>query len=204
MRESSAERLDMRSSLRPVGVAISAILLGLLWISLSTGTAFACKCAPPGSAAEELEKSAAVFAGRVMSIHHSYDPEGKSVTPEDRSTIGFRVSTVWKGEVHETMYITTPPTGGSCGFRFAEREEYVVYAHDSHYDDDSYTVSICSRTALLENAQEDLDALGQGEAPQAGTKGPMPEPERVTVVGWSWDFLLSIMRAVLSLVGFRF
>jgi hypothetical protein len=140
----------------------------------------------------------------VVSIHHSYDPDGKTVTPDDRSTIGFEVSAVWKGDVHETMYITTPPTGGSCGFRFAEGESYIVYAHDSHYDDDSYTVSICGRTALLEAAQEDLDALGQGQEPQAGAKGPMPDSQVVTVIGWDWDFLLSILQALLSLVGLRF
>ena len=73
------------------------------------------------------------------------------------------------------MYITTPPTGGSCGFTFVEGEEYIVYGHDSNYDDGGYTVGICSRTALLELAQADLDAFGEGQAPLVGTGGPAPE-----------------------------
>ena len=76
----------------------------------------------PSSPSEELEKSAAVFAGRVVSVRHSYDPDAVSHSPEDRTTVRFEVSTVWKGAVNESMYVTTPPTGGSCGFTFIEGE----------------------------------------------------------------------------------
>ena len=99
--------------------AVSPVLLGLvlivgaLWTLGNPGPVHACKCAQPGSPSEELEKFSAVFAGRVVSIQHSYDPDGVSVSPEDRSTVGIEVSAVWKGIVHEDMYITTPPTGGS-------------------------------------------------------------------------------------------
>ena len=89
--------------------------------------------------------------------------------------VGFGVSVVWKGNVHEDMYITTPPTGGSCGFTFVEGEEYIVYGYDSNYDDGGYTVGICSRTALLGLAQADLEAFGDPQAPLVGTGGPVPE-----------------------------
>ena len=82
---------------------------------------------------------------------------------------------MWKGNVHEDMYITTPPTGGSCGFTFVEGEEYIVYAGDSWYDDGGYTVGICSRTALIGLARADLGAFGEGQAPLVGTGGPAPE-----------------------------
>ena len=145
---------------------------------------------------EELGKFDAVFVGKVFLVQHSYDPEAKSVTPEDRSTIGFEVSAVWKGSVHETTYITTPPTGGSCGYTFVEGEEYIVYASASPYGDDSYTASICSRTALLSAAQADLDALGEGEAPLAGTKGPAPE-EAQSGLNAGWIFALALAAALL-------
>ena len=83
-------------------------------------------------------------------------------------------------DVHKDMYISTPPTGGSCGFTFVEGEEYIVYGHDSNYADGGYTVGICSRTALLGQAQADIDALGEGNAPQAGTGGPAPEEPQDT------------------------
>ena len=170
-----------------------------LWFLVSAAQVHACKCSEPGSPAEEVEKSDAVFAGKVFLVQHSYDPNAKSVTPEDRSTIGINVSAVWKGTVHEVMYITTPPTGGSCGLTFVEGEEYVVYASDSHYGDDSYTASICSRTALLAEAQADIDALGEGQAPQAGTRGPAPvESESPVSVGWAFALVLA---AAILLVG---
>lgn len=183
-------------------VVLLALIFSFVWFLASAGEAFACKCAQPGSPTEELGKFDAVFSGKVFLVQHSYDPEGKTVTREDRSTIGFEVSTVWKGTVHETMYITTPPTGGSCGYTFVEGEEYIVYASDSHYGDDSYTASICSRTALLSAAQADLEALGEGEPPQAGTKGPAPADSEGTATGISagWVFALVLAVAIL-LVG---
>ena len=150
-------------------------MVGVFWFLGDPGQVHACKCAQPGTPSEELEKFSAVFAGRVVSIQHSYDPKAASVSPDDRTTVGFEVSTVWKGTVHEDMRITTPPTGGSCGFSFVEGEEYIVYAYDSAYADGGYTVGICSRTALLGQAQADIDALGEGNAPQAGTGVPATE-----------------------------
>lgn len=195
----SSERTGAQSLIATAGVVVIAITLSLLWFLTSAGQAFACKCAEPGTPTEEIGKFDAVFSGTVFLVQHSYDLEGKPVTPEDRSTIGFEVGTVWKGAIHEVTYITTPPTGGSCGYTFVEGEEYIVYASDSHYGDDSYTVSICSRTALLSAAQADLDALGEGEAPQGGTIGPIPE-EPQGGLHWGWIFGLVLGVAIL-LVG---
>lgn len=186
-----------------LGVASFALLLGFLWFLAAAGQALACSCVEPGPPTEELAKFDAVFVGRVFSVQHSYDPEGKTVTPEDRTTIGFEVSTVWKGAVHETMYITTPPTGGSCGYTFVAGEEYIVYAFESHYGDDSYTASICSRTALLSAAQADIDALGEGEAPRAGTKGPAPEDTQSGLnAGWVFALVLAAAILIVGAGGF--
>ena len=142
----------------------------------------------------------AVFAGRVVSVRHSYDSNAASVSPEERTTVGFEVSAVWKGTVHEDMYVTTPPAGGSCGVTFIEGDEYIVYGYDSNYDDGGYTVGICSRTALLGQAQADLDAFGEGHAPQAGTGGPAPEQPQDTAFGWAWTTIL-VAAATVILVG---
>ena len=124
-----------------------------------------------------------------------------SVSPEDRTTVGFEVSTVWKGLVHEEMYITTPPTGGRCGFTFIEGEEYIVYGHDSAYADGGYTVGICSRTALLDQAQTDVGALGDGDAPQDESGEPAPEEPQDTAVGREWTVILVVAAAVLAAGG---
>ena len=199
MRTASARREKMwLAAVSPVLLGL-VLIVGALWTLGNPGPVHACKCAQPGSPSEELEKFSAVFAGRVVSIQHSYDPDGVSVTPEDRSIVGIEVSAVWKGIVHEDMYITTPPTGGSCGFSFIEGEEYIIYAYDSPYADGGYTSGICSRTAPLGQAQEDLDALGEGHSPQSGTSGPLPEQPQQPTLSRAWSIILTI--AVIVAVG---
>ena len=201
MRSVIAKRQWIGSTVVSVTTVSLAVVVSVLWLLGSAGQVHACKCAEPGSPSEELEKFSAVFAGRVVSVQNSYDPDGASVSPEDRTTVGFEVSAVWKGTVDEDMYITTPPTGGSCGFTFVEGEEYIVYGHDSNYADAGYTVGICSRTSLLGQAQADLDVLGEGHAPQAGTGGASPEQPQDMVVGRTWIIILAVAAAVVAVVG---
>ena len=126
-----------------------------------------------------------------------------TVSPEDRTTVGFEVSNVWKGDVLKSMDVTTPPTGGSCGFAFTEGEEYIVYASDSAYGDDGYTVGICSRTALLLEAQDDIDELGEGNPPQDETNALAPEqPEGTVAVVQQWIMILAVAAGVILVVGF--
>ena len=181
-------------------VLLVALALSVVWFLGYAGEAHACSCVQPGSPSEELNKFDAVFAGRVVSVHHSYGRDGKSVTPDDRSTIEFEVSTVWKGEIHATTTITTPPTGGSCGYRFVEGESYVVYAYDSRYGDGGYTAGICSRTAPLAEAQADVDELGEGQAPLAGTSGPPPEEPPDAAPAGAWVIAIVVV-AVIVVVG---
>ena len=190
-----AKRPCMGPTVVSVSVVSLALMVSVLWLLGDPGQVHACKCAQPGTPSEELEKFSAVFAGRAVSIQHSYDPKAASVSPEDRTTVGFEVSAVWKGTVHEDMYITTPPTGGSCGFTFIDGEEYIVYA------DGGYTVGICSRTALLGQAQADLDALGEGHTPTAVTGGPAPEQPQDMVAGRTWVIILAVAAAVVVAVG---
>ena len=181
MRQVNAKRQWIGLTSVPVMAVSLALMLSVLWFLGNPGQVHACKCAQPGTPSEELEKSSAVFAGRVVSIRHSFDPDAASVSPEDRTTVGFEVNAVWKGTVYEDMYITTPPTGGSCGLTFVEGEEYIVYAHDSAYGDDSYTVGICSRTALHGQAQDDVDALGEDKILKPARAGQRPKNQRTPV-----------------------
>ncbi len=185
-----------------IGVAALALMLGVLWLLGSTEQAYACKCAVPGSPSEELEKFDAVFAGRVLSVQHSFDPNGSSFSPDDHTTVGLTVNTVWKGAVDKNIDLTTPPTGGSCGFAFVEGEEYIVYAYESTEESDNLNVSICSRTALLGEAQTDMDAFGEGYAPQGGeTVELSPEQPQDTGVGMTWVIILVIVAAAVVIGG---
>ena len=180
-----------------------ALLLAVLWLLGNTDQAHACKCVVPASPSEEIEKFDVVFAGRVLSVHHSFDPNALSYSPGDITTVGFSVSTVWKGAVEENITLTTPPTGGSCGFAFVEGEEYVVYAYKAAEGAPNISANICSRTALLQDAQEDVDAFGKGYPPQGGTAGTSPGQPKDSGTGITRMIILAIVAAmaVLAAVG---
>jgi hypothetical protein len=183
------------------GAITLALMLGALWLLGTTEQAYACKCVVPGSPSEELEKFDAVFAGKVLSIEHSFDPDTPSRSPGDHTTVGFAVNTVWKGVVDKNIDLTTPPTGGSCGFAFVEEEEYIVYAYEGTEENANLNVSFCGRTAPLGEAQADLDALGEGYAPQAGTAGPSSQQPQDTGAGITRVIVVVIVAAVVVMVG---
>ena len=98
---------------------------------------------------------------------------GGAVSPWDHSTVGFRVSTVWKGDVARNVEVVTQPTGGACGYPFEEGVSYIVYASGSAAGDD-LSAGICSRTGPLAQAGEDLSALGRGYEPGEEATGSSP------------------------------
>jgi hypothetical protein len=151
-------------------LTLIATLCGL-WLFAGMGQSYACSCVPPGSPSEALAKSTVVFAGKVVSIRGFEVPASGIVSTADLGTIELRVSTVWKGPVQETMFVTTVRDGAGCGFTFTEGQEYVVY---SRSDATPPEVSLCSRTRLASNAQEDFAALGEGRTPEPGSRAPEP------------------------------
>ena len=161
------------SAVASVGLLGLALIAGVLWFLENPEQVYACSCYKPGAPFEEMEESSAVFAGRVVSVH-------PSLPSMYRTTVGFEVSAVWKGNLHEYMYITTSISEPSCGFPFIGGEEYIVYGDDSLNEEGAYSVSLCSRTAPLSEARVDIDAFGPGNPPLRGTGGPAPEPPQVT------------------------
>ncbi len=177
------------------------VMMTVLWSFGAPRKVYACTCPGPGSPAEALEEADAVFAGRVISIHHSYDRRARSATFADFTTVGFDVSAVWKGAVHEEMYITTAPSVAACGFTFKRRREYIVYAYGNTYTYGGYGTGWCSRTALLRKARSDLDALGDGHAPLAGTAGLVPALPQDSVESRAWVIALAVAAAVIAIGG---
>ena len=160
----TSQRIGITHAVR-LGLILS---LSLLWFFSNSEQALACSCVRPEGPSEELAQSAAVFTGRVISLREFHDPNAKAISSTDPTTVEFEVDTVWKGPSHETAYFTTARSEASCGFTFVEGKEYIVYSHDGS------TVILCSRTALLENAETDLAELGEGDTPQPGTIGTTP------------------------------
>ncbi len=121
----------------------------------------ACSCAQPPSVEDELERSKAVFSGKVINIR-----EKRSLNGYTSKSVLFEVNNTWKGVKQSQIIITTGQGGGDCGFDFIEDEEYLVYAYESTmYGEETLITIICDRTTELGSAQEDLEILGEGQPP---------------------------------------
>ncbi len=128
------------------------------------GRAFACTRAPPGSPSDELERSTAVFAGKVTGVEM---PGGDVISSADPVRVTFRMYTVWKGPSRDSLTVTTARSTVSCGYEFAAGKEYLVYAYG---EEDDLEVSLCSRTRPLTLAAADLAALGRGDGGGIGAE----------------------------------
>lgn len=142
-----------------IGALVAAV------VALQPCTAFACSCLPPGTPDEELQKSTAVFAGRVASIT---TVNRGGVAPQLQ--VRFDVSQSWKGPAAKQIEVLTSESSASCGVTFEQGGEYVVYSNDS---EGFLNASLCSRTASAADAADDLAVLGNtGAELVAGVTGP--------------------------------
>lgn len=127
---------------------LSIFLFAALFMSL--GNTYACSCMMPADPLTSLENSESVFSGTV-----------KSISNKDMiNTVEFEVATVWKWIEPTRITVKTAEQSATCGYNFEEDEDYIVYAYEQN--DGELRVSLCSRTALLKNAQEDVKALTLG------------------------------------------
>lgn len=132
------------------------IVISLLFFN--TTVVNACSCIQPASPQVSLEKSTAVFAGKVVDINAPI----LSFSSANLIKVTFEVSKIWKGADYKTIVLTTARSSASCGFSFKQSEGYIVYASG---EENKLSVSLCSRTILLASAQDDLQELGKGKLP---------------------------------------
>ncbi|HEX8681188.1 MAG TPA: hypothetical protein VF707_02670 [Ardenticatenaceae bacterium] len=137
--------------------------------------AFACSCMMPSPPEEALEQAAVVFAGQLVEAEAA--PAGGMVSTADLIPYTFEVSQVWKGEVHSTITIGSAMSSASCGYEFAVGEEYIVYGFEG---EGVLQTGLCTRTAPLASAEEDLTALGEGEIPSPGNDPILVDPMPVS------------------------
>ena len=147
---------------RPLAALASVALIGLSLLVLLPDCASACSCALFGGSSKQraermLDKSGAVFAGRVVDIERNQNGPFGGV-----DKVSFRVSEVWKGPKRETLELTTQSQGSACGYSFSEGRKYLVDATGK------MQVYLCSETKPLSEASELVEALGKGETPGEG------------------------------------
>ncbi len=143
---------------------MSIMLLSLMFFSIlnySPTISYACSCAEPGPVKEELERSSAVFSGKVIEM---VDKNRNKLiqSSADLIAVKFEVAEVWKGKSNSQMIVYTERDSASCGFEFEQNQEYLVYANES---EGQIRVNLCSRTNLLSAASTDILELGKGEKP---------------------------------------
>ena len=114
--------------------------------------ASACSCMKL-TPSEGLTSSSAVFTGEVIDI------EKNTATRFGGLEVTLRVKKIWKGERREEIKVHTAGSSAACGYRFDEGVTYLVYAISDEAD--PMRVSLCSRTAPVDQAKEDLDFLGK-------------------------------------------
>ena len=141
---------------------LSVVFLVFSLVAFVPDCASACSCAAFGGSPQQraermLDKSDAVFAGKVVDLKRGLkDPFGSVVK------VSFRVSEVWKGPKKETLELTTQSLGIACGYSFSKGRKYLVDATGK------MSVSLCSETKPLSEASELVEALGNGETPGEG------------------------------------
>lgn len=143
-------------------LVVSAIAFSI-WVD--SDSIFACDCDESKSLDERFSEASAVFLGRVTRMHFEnwpFDVDSADVPPDEPLTVEFSVHKVWKGKVPQTMRLTTVRSAG-CGYSFDNHVDYVVYADG---EQGALEVRACSHTKPESEAQEDLDALGEGYAPE--------------------------------------
>jgi MYXO-CTERM domain-containing protein len=139
---------------------IAVLFLGLASLAYAP-EARACSCMRL-TPSEGLTSSYAVFTGEVSAI------EKNTATKFGGLEVTLRVKRMWKGEPSEELKVHTAGSSAACGYSFVKGTTYLVYAVRDEAD--PLRVSLCSRTAPLDQAKEDLDYLGKPEHDFEGKK----------------------------------
>jgi hypothetical protein len=124
---------------------IASVLLG-------KSAALACYCMAISNPAQGLERSRAVFTGKVIGLRDT----GTYIEATIEVKQGF------KGTLADQVIISTPRFGGACRYWFEEGKEYLVYA--SSYEEGKGWTDACSRTRRLSVANRDIRELTRKNA----------------------------------------
>jgi hypothetical protein len=135
---------------------VTEFLIATLSFVITSATAAACSCAGWSAPKDELENSAAVFAGKVLEIQKD---KGHSDNKFDQ--VVFTVTTSWKGVSPNATVVSLNLINGPCDFWFKKDDEYLVYAYNPR-GRMFLTTHRCRRTTHLQHAERDLAELGKG------------------------------------------
>lgn len=121
-------------------------ILAIVFLLIGTRTAEACYCFPINlTFTNQIEKSAMIFTGKVISIEKS----------ENHAKVIFNVEEKLKGVTSTRIELNTSPLD-RCDYYFEIGKSYLVYTSS---DDNSgkFTAKQCSRTRPKKNKQARKD-----------------------------------------------
>jgi len=156
-------------TIRRLSIAIALAVFAIASLFHPLKPAYACSCVAPRPPLEARDEAQAVFSGTVSSVQS--DASGLLVT--------FDVDEIWKGPEGAQLTLATPGSSASCGYEFAQGERYLVYGFAQ---EGRLNTGLCTRTAPLASAGEDLAAFGPGTPAPVAPAAPAPEPS----VGMPW------------------
>ena len=184
--------------MRKIFCVLLSLVTFIFFINFSPNTGYACSCAEPGSAQEELERSSAVFSGEVIGI---LDKNKNSYiqSSADPIAILFEVEETWKGVTQSQVVVYTERDEASCGYQFAINTKYLVFAYESG---GSFKTSYCSKTTPLTLAIDDMDELGEGEVPteQVSIELTKDESQITSLIKQNLIYILSFIILLILVV----
>jgi len=139
---------------------------------------------------EGFTSSSYVFTGEVTDI------DKNDATSFRGLEVTLKVEKVWKGEPKEIIKVHTAGSTAACGYPFKKGETYLVYAVSDEAD--PIRVSLCSRTAPVGRAKEDLDSLGKpAHTFDRKRRGCTASPDGTTPfhLASSWLMVLALLGA---------
>jgi hypothetical protein len=158
------------------------IIAGFLFCFFASATSvLGCVCVPTEGVKKELQGAAAVFSGKFIGIEYrkgagsdvitSQPSTGEKKSENEIVVLKFQVENWWKGKSTRQVLVFTDRTRNSdgsetisdCDFPFQVGKRYLVYAFS---EENHLKTNLCTRTKLLEKAQEDLKLLGKGHKPK--------------------------------------
>jgi hypothetical protein len=141
----------------------------LVFLFVSAGLAFGCKCAPPplklnsrlAFAEWSLQRAQVIFEGTVERVELKGWPlkpsPGATITVHPVFLVTFANVRLYRGAERREFIVTTGLGGGDCGYHFTPGKSYLVAAGAE--DSGELETGICSGTEPLEDAATELRML---------------------------------------------
>lgn len=145
------------------------ILLILLFFSFPPSQLLACSCEEGKVAQNYFEAANQIFVGQVIGVNSNWISGGMKYT--------FLVEKTWKRGADSLLVVNTG-WDYECGYQFEKGKKYLVYGIKKF----SLRTDACMGNKLIEEAEVDLQFLGEGNLPRKSIAVP--------IAGWGMGIMV--------------